>query len=222
MLSVVILNWKRPENVRFIVYLLRKIRFVDDITIWNNNPDTQLGHSKGCRTLNATVDFGLETRFAAAAMAKQDAVLIIDDDVLIQERALWKLFQQWRQNPEYLHGKFGRAPRPDNTYADAVYGEGKRCPIMLTRLMIMHRYFALEYFKIPNVIREKLAKAAPSGNGEDIVMSFVASWSAGTKGGHFTHDIETTELPSPHAIHHSKGHQKHRTEVMNLCQQLMA
>lgn len=220
--SVIILNWKRRNNVRRIVTELTEERYVSQIVVVNNNPSDTL-HTSEIVTQKAVLvnnsrDLGLTTRFAFPLLCDNDAVLIIDDDNAFKPGEFEKLYSHWLDDPDILHGKHGRRPRlKDNSYADDIRGE-EECPIVLTRVMMMHRKYASLFFLALERFRGMLEKSKPKGNGEDILMSYTVMKQTGRN--NRVHKINMQELPAPEAIHGRwGGHMKYRTNLMRACQE---
>ena len=121
MITGVILNWKRPANVERIVAGWRAGGLVTEAFIWNNNGASPLRHD-WAKVVNAGQDLGLYTRFAAACLAQHECVLIQDDDLELPVESLRTLLAAWERDPDIVHGVFGRAPKPDGSYARNIGG----------------------------------------------------------------------------------------------------
>ena len=214
-LSAVLLNWKRPANVEKIVASLLACEEVDDITVWNNNPDCARALPAAVRVIQSP-ELGLYTRFAAGCLARHEAVLLQDDDLLLPPGVVQVLHREARRNPQVLHGIFGRAPTETGTYAIALDGTG-RVPMVLTRALICPRIYCAKFFEHVHVFDELQRDSQPYGNGEDIIFSFVAMKLSGQL--NRIHGLPVTELPEEFAIgKRTRDHLDHRTRVLDACQ----
>lgn len=216
----VMLHWKRSENTRNILEGWYHSGLVDSAIVWNNNPDVTFTHP-WAKVINSSSDMGLYSRFAAACLAPTDCVLIQDDDLLVPTESLLALLNAWRSAPMILHGIFGRRPKEDGTYAQFVHGN-TAVPIVLTRVLVTSRAYAADFFQYSPRFDELQRDSCPYGNGEDIILSYVAQ----LRSGHLNqiHQLPYTELPAPAAIHKradSGGHWRHRTSIMLACQQML-
>lgn len=231
-LSLVLLNWQRPANVRRIIEHYRDFatfdpplgRLIDDITVFNNHPQP-FDHPQA-RVINASCDTGLYSRFAAAALARHEHVLLHDDDLLLPAPSLAQLAGHYLAAPDVLHGVFGRVPRPDGSYALDVNrcgrhtGDSTEVPIVLTRVLLTSRANAIAALAWLEPLRPLLDAAQPPGNGEDICLSFAAMFTSGKL--NRVHPLDVRELPAPHAIHGRPGHGAHRTTVLRACRSQLA
>jgi len=219
-MSVVILNWKRPDNLARIVIDLQRSGLTDDLLVWNNNSASPLKLEQAS-VINASRDMGLYTRFAAACLARHEAVLIQDDDLVVPLDSLRYLYNAWMREPDILHGIFGRAAKPDGSYARDIRGDSE-APIILTRALIAHRSHAAQFFVHLPEFMHLLQMGCPVGNGEDIVFSYVARRTAGRL--HRVHRLTVEELPAPDPIHgrHWLRHVAHRTAVMQAAETWLA
>jgi hypothetical protein len=219
--SGVLLNWKRPRNVRRIVAGWQIAGLAEGI-IWNNNHRNQLPAHPWAKVINTRSDFGLYTRFAAACLAQNDCVLLQDDDLELPPASIHRLYAFWKQRPELLHGIFWRKPKRDGSYA--IFGKGEQeTPIVLTRALMAHRRYAAAFFiHAPRFARIQ-QHSRPFGNGEDIIFSYVARVGAQGKL-HRTYDLPLVELPARYGIHHqgSKQHLAHRTKLLRACEEWLA
>jgi hypothetical protein len=213
----VLLNWKRPRNVRKIVAGWQAAGLAQGI-VWNNNPDAQLPAHPWAQVINTRSDMGLYTRFAAACLAHYDCVLIQDDDIALPPDSIRRLFAFWKKEPSILHGIFWRKPNSDGSYA--LFGKGdEETPIVLTRILMTRRLYAADFFHHLPWFAEIQKSSQPFGNGEDIIFSYIARLGAHGRL-HQTHDLPVMELPAPHPIHQSdpQRHVAHRTKLLRACE----
>ena len=212
----VILNWKRPTNVARILSGWQASGIVNEAIVWNNNPAATFRHP-WANVVNAAQDMGLYTRFAAACLARHDCVLIQDDDLELPAESLRALVDAWQDDPDIIHGVFGRAPKPDGSYARNIGGDADS-PVVLTRVLVAHRRYASQFFQVAPAFAEVQRKGKPVGNGEDIIFSYVARQASGRL--NRVHRVAVNELPAPHSIHgrNWKGHVAHRTRLLRACE----
>jgi len=211
MITFLILDWARPENVKQILTHLAGAANVDEIIVWNNNiqcaPSSFMTHSPKITLIDSTRDMSLFTRFAADSLARNEATLYHDDDVLVPHDVLVGLEEAWKKDPSRIYGLMGRIRRKNGSYSRPLrHGD---CPIILTTTMIAHRRYAsmaLQFRDHPE-IGPILATGKPYGNGEDMVISYVAM----RESGKLNHACAMSgkRLPQPHAIcrrwpHHFK------------------
>lgn len=213
-ISAVVLNWKRPCNVKRIIEGWRQCSLIDDMIVWNNNPAEPFS-SNYARVINCNQPFSLYARFAAASLAYNDCVLIQDDDLLLPERSVIALHNYWKSDPDVLHGIFGRKPKPNGTYASNIVGESE-APILITRAVMTKRVYASHFFIEAAKLEDIQDKSQPKGNGEDIIFSYAIR--RHTDRLQQVHRIQVQELPCPHAINKMQNHYAHRTLVMKTCE----
>lgn len=213
MISAVLLNWKRPANVQRIVAGWKEGSLVTDPLVWNNNPDQPL--ALPCAVVQANQNMTFYPRFAMACLAKHECVLIQDDDLELPANSLRRLYAAWREAPEILHGVFGRKPKPDGSYAVNLLGD-REVPVVLTRVLLMHRRYAAEFFRFLPAFEAIQAASRPPGNGEDILLSYIVRRASGRL--HRIHDLRVQELPAPHAVCGRAGHYQHRTRLLRACE----
>jgi len=213
-LSVVMLNWKRPTNVRRILDGLWQSPLVSEVIVWDNNPTT-LSLDGKTKFIMSSEDMGLFTRFAAMSLAKNDAVLIQDDDLYLPHETIAALYGSWQAGRYCIHGIFGRhlAPGPGYSYHRSPSGP---CPIVLTRAMICSREYAAWFFAALGRFRHLFDGSVPYGNGEDILLSYVAMAEYGQLNA--AYDLPVKELPSNDAICKRAGHNAHRTRIVQACE----
>lgn len=215
MITAVMLNWKRPKNVSRIVGGWKSGGMVSEAIVWNNNPEHVASHDS-VKSINTSCDMGLYTRFSAASLAKNRCILMQDDDIEIPVRSLELLYSAWERDPGVLHGVFGRNPRPDGGYSPFnAYGE---VAVVLTRVLLMDRMYAPLFFLAEPRFADIQASGKPFGNGEDIILSYVARRESGRM--NVACKVEVKELPSPNSIHGRdwSGHLSHRSRLIKACE----
>src|SRR5260370_40877101 len=86
--TVVILNWQRPANVRVILDSYVAYRRVSQIIVWNNNDGETFTYYHPKVRLILSAELGLNTRWAAALLAKNDCGIVADDDLIARETTI--------------------------------------------------------------------------------------------------------------------------------------
>ncbi len=118
--SACLLSWKRPQNLQIVVQALRRIRFIDEILIWNNDPETRLQFSDpAVRVIQSPNNYQCFGRFLCAALARNSVIYVQDDDALNHDVAgLYRVFlsdptriahaltpQHWRRRERHIYGE---------------------------------------------------------------------------------------------------------------------
>lgn len=202
MISVVLMNWKRPENVQRILTHLYGLDLVGEVIVWNNNPDCaresfMVEHQKGV-LIESSRDMSLFTRFSAATLARHECVLYHDDDVLLPQKTITGLYTKWQDEPDRIYGPLGRRRKSGNRYSSPT--RSGAAPIILTTAMISKREYAsmaLRFRDHPD-IAPLLREGVPYGNGEDLVISYVAMRESGKQ--NMTCNLSVKKLSRPHPI----------------------
>lgn len=219
MITAVMLHWKREKNAKKILRAMEDDPLINEAIVWNNRAKVPF-RDDWATVIESSRDMSLTTRFAAAALAKNTCVLIQDDDLLLPQETVRGLFQKWLETPDILHGLDGRGKNENGEYANAFRGD-RDVPIVLTRALLMHRRLAGEFFAAYGNFEDLLTKGIPRGNGEDIVLNYVAQRLSGRW--NRIHNLPRTELPDPHAIHRrSSNHNSYRTQVMRRSEEWLA
>jgi hypothetical protein len=219
MITVIILNWARPQNTVANLNRYASYRLVSQILCFNNGPSLRRFGPlpQKCVLVEASRDLGLYSRFAAASLAKTDAVLHTDDDIFVPEATVEALYKFWRGAPHCCHGLFGRSVRPVYQ-TNNVFGPVE---VVLTRALICSRMtnnWALSAVHLFDDLRSE-----PHGNGEDIILSFAAMALSRTL--NFVHRLPSQDYPdyTENAIHRRcPNHLQHRQSVASRCRQVFS
>lgn len=82
--SACLLSWKRPGNVEVIARRLAECDWIDEILVWNNNPDATLRiDSPKARVIASPSNYVCYGRFLCAAQARNEVIYTQDDDALV-------------------------------------------------------------------------------------------------------------------------------------------
>ncbi len=218
MLTAIVLNWKRPENLPRIIAALQRCEIVNEIIVWNNNPGINLKLNRGVCVINSNRDLGLFTRFAAALLAKNDGIFFQDDDVVLDENRIMQLHKQWEIAPEVCHAAFGRrcAVGPYNKIN--AWGD---VDVVLTKAVVVHKKVCLQ--AALNTQYFKDLPGRPLGNGEDILLSYTAmSMSGKYNRAHNLFLKEERQDPNIAISQREPTHMEHRDRVLKRCQKLFS
>lgn len=183
--SVIIMSWKRPENIVEILQKYNTYGCVSEIIIWNNNKDfyiSNLGLSK-VKNINCEKDFGLNTRFAGCLLAENRCVVVHDDDLIVSEQNIQNLIDHFKLDYTRIYTYEGRNLVDDKYSYDQNArienpSKNTEAEISLTRIACFDRMYAVEYFKYSDLIFYDFDLCL---NGEDILLSYLTSHLSGKK-----------------------------------------
>jgi hypothetical protein len=215
-LSVVMLNWLRPDNARRLTSLYAAMPEVGEVVVFNNNPTVPFTtQDRRIHIYNTNFNPGLPARFAAAGLARNDWVLIVDDDIELPVTTVAGLKKKYELGEYGMVGLFGRRPGSDGSYNTTnVFGP---VPILITRAVLTTRTIcgsALEH----SVNMAGALGGQPFGNGEDIVLSYTALVRTKRPNGAFPLPYRNCGYDDVHAISGKPGHEAHRTKVVEWCE----
>lgn len=181
-ISVVILNFNRPEFIKKnILKKLNKITEIDEILISHGKKETFFeGKVKGDTEVinfkhweNENKEYGLSLRFYTSLQAKNNKIIIMDDDIIPSQETVSFLNEKIEEEKERIYGIYGRNLDKNNNYqVTNFFGE---VPIVLTRFLIttkeMCQYF-MDNFRIYE--NDMVKNSKPYWNGEDILFSLLS------------------------------------------------
>lgn len=111
----------------------------------------------------------LNSRFNVSHMVTTDAVLILDDDVLLNGILFNQLFDAWKGNPHLLVGIDKRYTSVSGEYRHGPHYPNQQPSITLTKTMMLHRSYLQMYMSEKKILEYVDSKF----NGEDIAMNAV-------------------------------------------------
>ncbi len=215
-LSLCLLNWKRKNYVINTVNNMSKFNYINDILISNGNDEQAVNKNdfiesekiKVYNDSNINNIYGLDLRFINGLRAKNDSVIIMDDDIEISEIELNKLIEEYIKNENRIVGKWGRNIRNGYHLRDC-YGD---VDVVLTKLFICKKKLFNLFFICKPLIEDIYKTGNPYGNGEDIFFNFISNIYLNNKG--FCLNVKGRDLPlHTQGISSNKGHIDYRKKI---------
>lgn len=81
--SACLISWKRPHHLPTIIASLRECDFIDEILVWNNNPELRLEiNDPFTRVINSDANAMCYARYLCAAEARNQIIYVQDDDAV--------------------------------------------------------------------------------------------------------------------------------------------
>ncbi len=223
--SMVVMNWLRSDVLKsHILPAMIKYEIIDEIIISHGREDTyfeydnpKIVNRKDWGDINEY--YGLSRRFLAASEAKNDVILMIDDDEFPTESAVKKLYRKYLDNPNRMYGPFGQNLRNGNYNYHMRFGN---VCVLITKCTMFNKELCWHFFKHMPMMREILKEGKPYWNGEDILMSAVARKYYGinnfaVRGCGNINPIPGRENKRKRAIASWKGHRGYRGKVVKHC-----
>lgn len=201
-LSVVLLSWKRPNNIKIILDNLYKSSAVGEILLWNNNPELTLNYSHPKLDLvNSPKNYGTLMRYCLAGTASNKHIMFQDDDLYHTPEQIEKMFNDYLEDTSCIYGPLGRTLENYKYIKKNTYG---LVDIIIGRTTMFHKKYLYRFF-------EYLGDY--SGVFEDDIL-----FSLAMKTKHKTVDIgEVNELPNHDALSKRANHLDGRQTMVDYC-----
>ena len=181
--SVVILNWLRPENIhKKILPSLAQCPIVGEVIISHGRSDTYFDWQCSNLSIHHRKDFilnqeyGLSLRFVCASQATFSTIVFIDDDLVPHPATLINMFRLYQKNAPCLVGRFGRFPTNPIGYSSLpISDKFTEAPLLLTSLLFAPKSLCFDFFQATTPIKEFVKlESRPLWNGEDLTLSLMS------------------------------------------------
>jgi hypothetical protein len=214
--TLIMLNWKRSQQLEYLISKYITAAVFDEIIVWNNSPDIQLKLDKRVICITPSQDLGMNTRWYAGSVASNKCVFYIDDDLYVENENLEQLYQSWLSNQAIIHGFFGRNPRKDNTYAEFIDCKDAVVDMIIGKLIVTSRDNIL--YMLKTIRNYNITKFNDKNHGEDIFFSYVVINQTQQKNRVYKPIKKITQYPEDKfAICNRKNHMLERNQVMQSC-----
>jgi hypothetical protein len=183
MISIILLNWKRPLNIKNkILPILEHNNMVDEIIISHGNKGTIFKYISQKKKIIHRDDselnnkYGLSLRFLCALTCKNKYVLFMDDDEIIYNEEIYKYYKLLVESNYGIVGKYGRKlyKNHDNKFQYNFHNTIGICDVILTKFMILKKQIIYDFFNYSYLVHDIQQYAKPLWNGEDIFISLIA------------------------------------------------
>ncbi|MCJ1241958.1 hypothetical protein MMC14_009965, partial [Varicellaria rhodocarpa] len=176
--TVILLNFNRPENIRKIVDNMVTYHNVAEIMVVSNNPNNSFTYSHDkvvvLDMMGYEDELGVAVRFKACLLAMNWHILIADDDLMVTEAGLSKMLRARHEHPWSIVSFWGRDYDSNNiTYAYTESGPGHH-GIALTKSLLLDTCACRAFWEASHLMHDLAHEAAVTWNGEDIFMSLVS------------------------------------------------
>lgn len=177
-ITVVLMNFKRPDNIRTIVDIMVTYSNVAEIMVVSNNPNNSFTYSHEkvvvLDMMGYEDELGVAVRFKACLLAMNWHILIADDDLVVTEAGLSNLLTARHEHPQSIVGFWGRNYDPDDhTYILQESGPGHH-GIALTKALLLDTCACRAFWAASHLMHDIAHEAAVTWNGEDIFMSLIS------------------------------------------------
>lgn len=179
-LTCVLMNWKRPDNIRNeILPALSQCPLIGEVILCHCHPETSFRCYSNRFRIRHRDDVannethGLSIRFLAAREATYPTVVLMDDDLVVHPATFYNLKTLYDQNAPCLVAKWGRNLSPSGGYSSSPIPTTQRtAPIALTCLMMVSRRLCRDLLPAPHPLQGFVEQhSTPLWNGEDIYIS---------------------------------------------------
>ena len=163
MLRLIILNYKRPDNVKKIVFSLKKI--LPKITIINNNPEYSLPYyGNGVDVINNQRNFFCMERWIRCFEYPEEFKLIIDDDILPSPQLIKNMIKS-NLPITGIYGKRGVSFANSYDGLEDVWSAGN-VDFLVGSIILVKQ-------SVLNEIQTDLEKLGYPERGDDIIVSYL-------------------------------------------------
>jgi hypothetical protein len=216
-ISVVILNHKRPDNIKNIILpIISKYDIIEEIIISHSLPETIFDDKINKKIIHINhieenKEYSVFRRFLAARESKTDCIMFLDDDCVINNKSINRIYNFWTKDKNLIHGKFGRDVKI-NEYImkDSI---GKNVPIIITKFAITSRIMVERTIENYDKINPFVRNCNPIWNGEDIFLSMLSVLY--NKKLNKIYECKSMDLLDNDAIWKIPGHLEHRSFLVS-------
>jgi hypothetical protein len=205
--TAILLSYKRHQNLREIVANLNATGLVDEVIIWNNNPEVTLRAGPEATIINSSANFRAIARYGAALLAKNDTILFQDDDVMYEPEGIVTLHHDLHRRPDRIYGFRGRMLDNGRYTITAMVGE---VDIVLGQFMLFTKELLASVYG-------DLLRLSPFDRGDDIAFSLL------TGARHLCRSAPKRVLgwADRHALWRDPEHLRRRQEMVDRVQALL-
>ena len=231
MISLIILNWKRPNHIeKHILPYLEDNNVIDEIIISHGRKESVFDYESKKKNIIHRYDhelnenFGLSLRFLSALTSTNKFIMFMDDDEIISNQDIENCYYKLKENNNLgIIGKYGRKfYKEKNNYIYNYHNYNGLSDIILTKFMILKKKLIYDFFENSLNVEHLQKKAKPFWNGEDIFISLLSRKRYGNKSLYSDRNIKGKKLDEMGvSISLWSGHKNFRQYFYNNCLQIL-
>lgn len=179
--TVILLSYKRPWNMKPIVWSLLQCEWASRIFVVNNNPKIDIRRyvpfaNSRITCINEDHNYGAMRRYEIAQQKESQYYLCIDDDIFFTPLQMTKLIRHLIANPSVPHGMFGQYiyldAHPLQRWKHSVHG--RECSVdILNRTYAFTHTHVQEFFRLLRCINQDTPEARKEMSPlDDVILSF--------------------------------------------------
>lgn len=179
-ISVIVLNYNRPHNIKKLVDNIKDYDIIDEIIISHGKKDTEIliNHPKVINETTLRNKYYSATRFEIVKLAKNNIIMFLDDDMYPSIELINNFYLEIKKDNNYkknIYGAFKRICNKDgyNTNTNNNYN------IILTGLSFINKDNALKIWNEMVQTKEFKHVMDQNGNGEDLLFSYLIKKNGG-------------------------------------------
>lgn len=220
-ITLVLMNFSRPENIKQrILPFYTKIPAINQIIISHCKKSAMFEYksTSHCEIIHRDdtendKQYGLFTRYIAAAeSSRNNCVVVVDDDMIIPAHVLAQLFYEWKKQPTKIYGTRGRLIEKINGHW--VYNSNdfvNNADIVLTHCAMTSKHVLTKLIDQEHIFHDTAMQSQVPWNGEDIMLSLFAKFLNQDK--NKTIHCKYIDLPENEAISSTKDHNEVRDKL---------
>jgi hypothetical protein len=219
MISLLINTIRRHDNLLTLLNTQLEYRVIDEVIVMNNGLNTNIIDHPKLKIVNPSWDIGLRSRWILGALAKNNCLVVQDDDLIVSEDVVNTLYGHFLLDNDKTYGVYGRRLDPLGRYVTQQFYSGY-VDIVLTRIACLNKRLIPFLLEAEQHILPSRYPTAQEWPGDDILLSYVSTSIYNKQP--FAIPIaerNMVELPSEDGLHKEPGFIDKRQAIINLCRE---
>lgn len=213
-ITVLLLNWKRPEQLKQLIECVRAQSVKTEIFVWNNNSEDHTDFGVDLQ-INASKNLMCWPRWFMGVYASADVIAVIDDDILLRDDEVLRDCVE-EMAVSCALGYAGVGYGVENYFSRRHFRPdwlNQGVQILKGQFFVTHKYVLTELRLQPHA-KLAMSLAGPSVE-DDICVSAAIKVKTVPS---FLKDRIIEQPDDKHALWHRGDHAQRRTDTMNLFQ----
>jgi glycosyltransferase involved in cell wall biosynthesis len=206
MITVILLNWKRPENLKKIIKSLRSQTIPVEIFLWNNNKDDTFQYEVDLQ-INSSKNLKCWARWFLINYSDNEYVCVMDDDLIMDDHNVLKECLEYVENNDVSIGRHGVILNDERSYWDSPHVSPSNSDINVD--ILKGRFIFLKKRHLHNLGMFPEISFQDCRIEDDIIISSILKRKIIPS---FLKD-GFSEMPANDSLYHQSSHAEARTET---------